>query len=328
MAESNTSATHNEDEFLLIGDKKRYTTKPILHPDIWEMYKLQEKSIWRASEIKLADDYAIWNSLDNNSRKFIKYVLAFFAASDVPVSDNISQRFINDVNVLECKYFYDLQKMMENVHSETYSLLLEGYVPDVKEREFLLNSIDNIPCISRKIKWIEKWLSSDERFAVRLFAFAIIEGVFFSGSFCAIYWLNQDRPLPGLGHANDFIARDEGLHTEFASLLYVKYIKNKLTNEEIHKIINEAVEIETEFITEALPCSLIGMKAESMITYIKHVANRLLLQLGHAPIYENVNQPFAFMDRIALKNKNNFFELEVSEYQKHSELDEDAFTDI
>lgn len=325
---NNSMSSNSEVEFLLVGDKKRYTTKPILHNDIWQMYKLQENSMWRANEIKLADDYKLWDKLDSDSKKFIKYVLAFFAASDVPVSDNISQRFINDVNVLECKYFYDLQKMMENVHSETYSLLLECYVPDVKERDFLLNSIENIPCIARKIKWIEKWLSSDERFAVRLFAFAIIEGVFFSGSFCAIYWLNQDKPLPGLAVANDFIARDEGLHTEFASLLYVKYIKNKLTEEEIRNIITEAVEIETEFITEALPCSLIGMKAESMITYIKHVANRLLLQLGHAAIYENVSQPFPFMDRIALKNKNNFFELEVSEYQKHSELDEDAFADI
>ncbi len=323
-----SNSQNQKEEILLKGDNERFTIKPILYPDIWKLYKIQENSIWRAEEIKLSDDYKIWDNLDNNSQRFIKYVLAFFAASDVPVSNNISQRFINEINILECKYFYDLQKMMENVHSETYSLLLECYVKDTKEQEYLINSIENIPCIAKKIKWIEKWFNSNERFAVRLVAFAIIEGVFFSGSFCAIYWLNQDRPLPGLATANDFIARDEGLHTVFASLLYNKYVVNKLTNEEIFNIITEAVEIESEFITEALPCALIGMKAESMIKYIKYVANRLLEQLGHSPIYEGIVQPFPFMDRIALKNKNNFFELELTEYQKHSNDDDDPFADI
>ena len=300
----------------LIKSKNRFVIFPIQCPELWEMAETHIKTFWTTSEIDLTIDLKDWIKLNINEQKFIKHVLAFFAASDGIVMENLALRFFTDVELPEARTFYSMQILIESIHSITYSQLIETYILDSNEKNMLFNAISTIPTIKKKGEWAAKWINSDERFAVRLVAFAIVEGVFFSGSFCCIYWLNESGRMPGLCKSNEFIARDEGLHTDFACLLYKKYIVNKLSDQELYNIVSEAVDIETEFITDALPCDLLGMNSNLMKTYIKFVANRIVLQLGHVEIYPNIHQPFGFMDRICLENKTNFFESRVSEYQK------------
>ena len=254
--------------------------------------------------------------LNNNEKHFIKNVLAFFAASDGIIMENLGARFIKDIQIPEARCFYSMQMLAESIHSIMYSQLIDTYITDASEKNNLFNAIHTIPSVKKKGEWACKWISSNDNFATRLIAFAAVEGIFFSGSFCCIYWLNESGRMPGLCKSNDFIARDEGMHTDFAILLYSKYIQNKLSDSDVYKIITEAVDIEIEFITESLPCNLLGMNSELMIQYIRFVANRLVLQLGHKPVFPNIKQPFGFMDRICLENKTNFFESRVTEYQK------------
>lgn len=318
------------EEPILQDDNKRWTIEPIVYPDIWKFYKLHESMIWHASEVKLHKDLPDWRALDDDERHFIKMVLAFFASSDVIVGDNLVERFIKEVKILEARTFYGCQLFMENIHSEVYSNMIVTYITDAAERNILLNAIKTVPCVTKKTNWARKWINDKSPFAMRLLAFAIVEGVLFSGSFCAIYWLNERCIMPGLADGNNFIARDEGLHTDFACHLYNKHIVNKLTEPEFKAIMTEAVAVEIEFITEALPCRLIGMNSELMIKYIKYVANRLTDQLGHVRIYDEVNEcPFQFMTRIALKNKSNFFESDPTEYQKDvSKEHDDPYADL
>lgn len=306
-------------EFLLTENKNRFVTFPIKHHDMWEMYEKHKNAIWFENEIDLTPDLKDWLELSDDERYFIKHILAFFAASDGIVMENIGNRFFNEIQVTEARSFYSIQLFMENIHSITYSQLIDTFITDNNEKEKLLNAIETIPAVSRKAKWAQKWINSNDSFAERLVAFAAVEGIFFSGSFCCIFWIREKGKMPGLCVSNDFIARDEGMHTDFACLLYNKYINNKLSNERIHEIFSEAVDIESEFITESLPCRLLGMNADSMKTYIKFVANRLLSQLGHSELYDNCKQPFGFMDRICLENKTNFFEHRTTEYQKDDE---------
>lgn len=305
----------NEDEELLVESKNRYVIYPIQHDAIWKMYKLAVSSFWTAEEIDLGKDMDDWLKLSDNERYFIKHILAFFAGSDGIVNENLSSRFMNEVAIPEAKCFYGFQIAIENIHSETYSLLIDTYVKDQQEKHRLLNAINTIPCIKKKADWAFKWISSqNDSFAHRLVAFAAVEGIFFSGAFCAIFWLKERGLMPGLTFSNELISRDEGLHTEFAVLLYTM-LKNKLTQDEIHTIIKEAVEIENEFITESIPCHMLGMNADLMTQYIKYVADRLVVQLGYDRIY-NIQNPFDFMDRIGLNLKTNFFESRVGEYSK------------
>lgn len=327
---------------LLLQPDGRKTLIP-KYTDIWAAYKKHESAIWHAHEVKLNKDKEDWDGkLTEGERKFIKHVLAFFASSDLIVNENLASRFSKEVQLLEARTFYIFQMFMENVHSETYANLIETYITDASEKEFLLNAVVTIECVKKKAAWAQKWIESSECFAERLIAFAIVEGVFFSGSFCAIYWLQERGLMPGFAMANDFIARDEGMHTDFACLLYSKYVTGKVSQERVEAIFSQAVEIEIEFITEALPCRLIGMNSNEMSAYIKFVANRLMKQLGHKPMFmemkkrenssepELVKQPFAFMNRIALNNKSNFFERDPTEYQKvtHDSTEDDAFANI
>lgn len=307
---------NNYEVLLQDEEEERLTILPIKYHDIWKMYKDHESAIWHAHEVKLAGDLKDWEALTDNERHFIKHVLAFFASSDLIVVENLASRFTREIKILEVKIFYAFQIMIENIHSETYSNMIDTYVTDEKEKQRLFNAVKTIPCIKKKAEWARTWIYNNSSFPERLVAFAAVEGIFFSGSFCSIYWFNERGKMPGLAKGNDFIARDEGRHTDFACLLYNKYISNKLTQEQIEKIIGAAVDIEIEFITDALPCRLIGMNANLMKEYIKYVANRLLKQLGHQSMYQDVKQPFPFMDRIALNNKSNFFEDDPSEYSK------------
>ena len=311
----NNNENENIDEFLLSQDEHRLTIYPIRHHDIWQMYKIQQAAFWTAEEIDFSRDYNDWIKLTDNEKHFIKHVLAFFAASDGIVNLNLLERFSREVKVLEAQVAYTFQAAMENIHSEVYSLMIDTYIKDPKEKDTLLNAIKNIPCITEKAQWTMKWIESSESFATRLIAFIIVEGIFFSGSFCAIYWLKDRNLLPGLILSNEFIARDEGMHCDFACLLYLKYINNKLNQEKIHQIFKEAIDIEVKFITESLPCNLIGMNSILMIQYIKFVADRLLKQINYQPIYKATN-PFQFMDTIGMESKSNFFENRVSQYQK------------
>lgn len=313
---SSTDTTFmNEDEELLVESKNRYVVYPIQYDSIWAMYKLALGSFWTAEEIDLGKDIDDWTKLSDNEKYFIKHILAFFAGSDGVVNENLSSRFMNEVMIPEAKCFYGFQIAMENIHSETYSLLIDTYIKDQEEKNHLLNAIYTIPCIKKKAEWALKWISNqNDSFAHRLVAFAAVEGIFFSGAFCAIFWLKERGVMPGLTFSNELISRDEGLHTEFAILLYTM-LKNKLTQETIHYIIKEAVEIENEFITESIPCHMLGMNATLMTQYIKYVADRLVVQLGYDKIY-NVTNPFDFMDRIGLNTKQNFFEGRVSEYSR------------
>lgn len=300
---------------------------PIKFPHIWDAYKKHVDVVWYPHEIDLSEDASDWKKLNPDEQYFIKRVLAFFASSDIIVARNLTERFGSDVKINEAKIFYNWQTTMENIHTETYSNLLDVYVTDIYERTMLFDAATKIPCIKAKADWAMRWIESQSNFAKRLVAFAAVEGIFFSGSFCAIYWIAQKRILKGLCKSNDFIARDEALHVDFACLLY-SMIGAKLTQEEMQEIIVEAVNLEIEFITDALPCKLLGMNSEQMIEYIKFVANRLAVQLGYRVIYENVTQPFAFMPNIALDEKTNFFENRVHSYTSNaSESTRDSIND-
>ena len=303
-------------EPLLQENPNRFTVFPIKHQDIWDEYKKQESVFWTAEELDLSQDRTDWATLNSQEKHFIKYVLAFFAGSDGIVLENLGQRFMVEVQYPEARLAYGFQMMMEGIHSEVYSLLIDTYIDDTKEKDTLFRAIETIPCVSKKAEWALKWINDDvSNFPYRLLAFAAVEGIFFSGSFCAIYWIKQRGIMPGLTTSNEFIARDEGLHTDFAVLLYKNHVKNKLSDERVHALIGEAVEIEKEFITQALPCSMIGMNKELMSQYIEFVADRLLAQLGHSKMYGTAN-PFDFMERISLEGKDNFFEKRVSNYVK------------
>jgi ribonucleoside-diphosphate reductase beta chain len=303
-------------EPLLQDNEDRFVIFPIRHPDIWERYKQHMAVFWTAEEIDLSKDMKDWSEkLNDNERYFIKNILGFFAGSDGIVMENLATRFMREVKWAEAKFFYTCQNIMEAIHSETYSLLIDTYIQDKEEKANTLRAIQTIPCVKKKAEWALQWIDSkDADFATRLLAFAAVEGIFFSGAFCAIFWLKQRGVMPGLTVSNEFIARDEGLHTDFACLLYSK-ILNKLPKQKAHKIIRDAVKIEKQFITKSLPCDLIGMNATLMSQYIEFVADRLLLQLGYPKAYKAAN-PFAFMERISLENKDNFFEKRVSTYAK------------
>lgn len=279
------------------------------------MYKQAEASFWTAEEIDLASDLTDWaNKLNDNERHFVKHVLAFFAASDGIVNENLAVNFLNEVQSPEARCFYGFQVMMENIHSETYSLLIDTYIKDPIEKDKLFHAIDTVPCVGKKAIWALKWISNGS-FAERLIAFAAVEGIFFSGSFCSIFWLKKRGLMPGLSFSNELISRDEGLHCDFACLLYTQYIKNKMPSEQVIKIITDAVSIEKEFVSDAIPVKLIGMNADLMCQYIEFVADRLLVALG-CPKFYNAANPFDFMEMISLQGKTNFFEKRVAEYQK------------
>lgn len=303
-----------KDEPLLIDDPNRFVLFPIKHDDIWQFYKKAEASFWTAEEIDLQQDLVHWKTMTDGERHFISHVLAFFAASDGIVNENLAQNFLGEVQYAEAKCFYGFQVMMENIHSETYSLLIDTYIQDPVEKDRLLRAIDTIDCVKKKADWALKWIDSDN-FVDRLIAFAAVEGIFFSGSFCSIFWLKKRGLMPGLSFSNELISRDEGLHCDFACMLYSDHVKNKLTQERIYEIIVGAVEIEKEFVTDALPVSLIGMNAELMCQYIEFVADRLLVSLGCQKYFKSTN-PFDFMELISLQGKTNFFEKRVAEYQK------------
>jgi ribonucleoside-diphosphate reductase subunit M2 len=311
-------------EPLLIPDDNRFVMFPIKYPDIWDMYKKQVDCFWRAEEIDLTKDFSQWETLTADERYFVSMILAFFAASDGIVLENLASRFMNEIQVSEARAFYGFQIAMENIHSETYSLLIETYIKDKVEKNRLFNAIEHFPCIKKKSDWAQKWIHDNRSsFATRLVAFACVEGIFFSGAFCSIFWLKKRGLMPGLTFSNELISRDEALHCEFAVLLYSKMVK-KLDKSRIHEIIKEAVEIETEFICDALPCRLIGMNSELMTQYIQFVADRLCLQLGYKKIY-NVSNSFAYMDLISLQSKTNFFEKKVDAYALANKDTTDAF---
>jgi ribonucleoside-diphosphate reductase subunit M2 len=300
-------------EPLLAPDDNRFVMFPIKHQDIWEMYKKQVDCFWRPEEMDLTKDFSDWESLRRDEKYYISMILAFFAASDGIVLENLASRFMNDVQLSEARAFYGFQIAMENIHSHTYSLLIETYIKDKTEKDKLFNAIENFPCIKKKSVWAQKWIHDNRSsFATRLVAFACVECIFFSGAFCSIYWLKKRGLMPGLTFSNELISRDEALHCEFAVLLYSKLVK-KIDKARIHEIIKEAVEIETEFICEALPCRLIGMNSEMMTQYIQYVADRLCVQLGYKKIY-NVKNCFEWMELISLESKVNFFEKRTDAY--------------
>ena len=301
-------------EPLLAEDKGRFVLFPIKHWDIWEFYKTHEASFWTAEEIDLSQDTKDWAGLNANERHFISHILAFFAASDGIVNENLAVNFLSEVQYAEAKCFYGFQIMMENIHSETYSLLIDTYIKDSAEKDRLLNAIETIPCVRKKADWALRWIENGS-FTERLIAFAAVEGIFFSGSFCSIFWLKKRGLMPGLTFSNELISRDEGLHRDFACLLYTDHILHKLDQEQVYKIIKDAVAIEQEFVTDALPVSLIGMNAALMSQYIEFVADHLLTSLNLQKVY-NVTNPFDFMDMISLQGKTNFFEKRVGEYQR------------
>lgn len=305
-----------KDEPLLVENKRRFVLFPIKYHEIWQAYKRAEASFWTAEEIDLSKDIHDWNNrMNENERFFISRVIAFFAASDGIVNENLVENFSAEVQIPEAKCFYGFQIMMENIHSETYSLLIDTYIKDPKESDFLFNAIETIPQIKEKAEWAIRWIQDSESiFAERLVAFAAIEGIFFSGSFAAIFWLKKKGLMPGLTFSNELICRDEGLHTDFACLLFA-HLKNKPEHSIIEKIITEAVEIEKRYFIDALPVSLLGMNADLMNQYVEFVADRLLVAFGN-PKFFNVTNPFDFMENISLAGKTNFFEKRVSDYQK------------
>ncbi len=304
---------HNEP--ILESNNSRFVLFPIQHDDIWAFYKKAEASFWTAEEIDLSPDLIDWeHKLNDNERHFVKHILAFFAASDGIVNENLAEHFLSEVQYTEAKFFYGFQIAIENIHSETYSLLIDTYIKDSADKSHLFNAIDTLDCVRRKAEWALRWIDKGS-FAERLVAFAAVEGIFFSGSFCSIYWLKKRGLMPGLSFSNELISRDEGLHCDFACLLYTKHLVNKLPKEQVKEIIMDAVVIEKEFITDALPVKLIGMNSDLMAQYIEFVADRLLLELGNEKVY-NVSNPFDFMDMISIQGKTNFFEKRVGEYQK------------
>jgi ribonucleoside-diphosphate reductase beta chain len=302
-------------EPILQENKNRFVIFPIKHHDIWEWYKKSEASFWTAEEIDLHQDLNDWNNkLNDDEKYFIKHILAFFAASDGIVNENLAENFVNEVQYAEAKFFYGFQIMMENIHSETYSLLIDTYVKDEKEKDQLFHAIEFFPAIMKKAQWALKWIKSDS-FAERLIAFAAVEGIFFSGAFCSIFWLKKRGLMPGLTFSNELISRDEGVHCDFAVHLHNHHLVNKVSKKRITEIITDALAIEREFITESLPASLIGMNAKLMTEYLEFVADRLLVELNCNKVYNSSN-PFDFMDMISLQGKTNFFEKRVAEYQK------------
>jgi ribonucleoside-diphosphate reductase beta chain len=309
-------------EPILQENKDRFVIFPIQHHDLWEWYKKSEASMWTAEEIDLHQDITDWTGkLTDDERYFIKHVLAFFAASDGIVNENLAENFVNEVQYSEAKFFYGFQIMMENIHSETYSLLIDTYVKDEKEKAMLFNAIETFPAIKKKADWALKWIESPS-FAERLIAFAAVEGIFFSGSFCSIFWLKKRGLMPGLTFSNELISRDEGMHCDFAVHLHEHHLINKVPKERIKEILVDALNIEREFITESLPVSLIGMNSKLMSQYLEFVTDGLLQDLGCEKVYNTAN-PFDFMDMISLQGKTNFFEKRVSEYQKAGVLNKE-----
>jgi ribonucleoside-diphosphate reductase beta chain len=300
-------------EPILQENPNRFVLFPIQHDDIWQMYKKAEASFWTAEEIDLGQDLKDWENLNDGERHFISHVLAFFAASDGIVNENLAINFMQEVQIPEARCFYGFQIMMENIHSETYSLLIDTYIKKQSEKDYLFNALETVPCVKKKGEWALRWINS-EKFVERLIAFAAVEGIFFSGSFCSIFWLKKRGLMPGLTFSNELISRDEGLHCDFACLLY-SMLENKLPESRVQEIIRDAVTIEQEFVTDALPVDLIGMNAKLMSQYIEFVADRLLVALGCSKIYNAAN-PFDFMEMISLQGKTNFFEKRVGEYQK------------
>ena len=304
-----------ENEYLLTKNNKRFVLFPIVHHDIYELYKKAESSFWTANEIDLSKDLNDWEKLSNDEQNFIKNIIGFFAGSDGIIMENLATRFMSEIQIPEARAFYSYQIFNESIHSETYSLLINTYIKDNEEKLRIFNSIENIPSVAKKALWAYKWIENiDVSFATRLVAFAIVEGIFFSGSFCAIYWIKKRGLMPGLTFSNELISKDEGMHTDHAVLLYSK-IQKKLEESVVHQIFSEAVVIEKEFITESIPCAMIGMNADLMKQYIEFVSDRLLVQLGYNRLW-NTENPFSWMELISLRPKSNFFELKVGEYQK------------
>lgn len=308
---------NQENEVLLRENTDRFVILPINYPRIWEMYKKHEASFWTAEEIDLSDDLKHWENLNSGEKHFISHILAFFAASDGIVNENLAVNFMSEVQLPEARCFYGFQIMMENIHSETYALLIDTYIKDAAEKDRLFHAIDTVPAVQKKAEWALKWINNGS-FAQRLVAFAAVEGIFFSGSFCSIFWLKKRGLMPGLTFSNELISRDEGMHCEFACLLY-SMLSQKLSKVEATKIITDAVEIEKEFVTDALPVNLIGMNAKLMSQYIEFVADRWLTELGYDRVY-NASNPFDFMEMISLQGKTNFFEKRVGDYQKSGVL--------
>jgi ribonucleotide reductase beta subunit family protein with ferritin-like domain len=303
---------NNNYETLLSEEEKRYVIFPIKHEPYWNMYKKAMANFWTAEELDLTKDLKDYNNLSNDEKHFLNSILAFFAASDGIVNENLVERFCNEVQILEAKFFYGFQIAIENIHSETYSLLIDTYIKDLVLKDKLLNAIETIPSVNKKAEWALKWISDTSNFNKRVIAFACVEGIFFSGAFCSIFWLKKRGIMPGLCHSNELISRDEGLHTEFAILMHHS-LQNKCSDSDILEIVQEAVSIEKEFITESLPCKLIGMNNDLMKQYIEYIADRLLLMLGLKKIY-NAQNPFDWMEAISIQGKTNFFEKRVGEY--------------
>jgi len=312
--ENKMTQVNQPTEKILAESNERFVLFPIEHDEIWKMYKQHVACFWTAEEVDLQQDLVDWKKLNENEQHFIKHVLAFFAASDGIVNENLVINFMQDVTIPEARCYYGFQIAIENIHAEMYSLLIDTYIKDNTEKDYLFNAMENLDCVKKKAEWALSWIDDAPSFAHRLIAFAAVEGIFFSGSFCSIFWLKQRGLMPGLATSNEFISRDEGMHCDFACLLY-GMLENKLTEQEIHKIIGDAVDCEKEFVTDALPVSLIGMNAVLMTQYIEFVADRLIVQLGYNKIY-NATNPFPWMEMISVEGKTNFFEKRVSEYQK------------
>jgi ribonucleoside-diphosphate reductase beta chain len=307
-------AKENNEEMLL-EKNDRLAIFPIQHDDMWDMYKKSVSAFWTPEELDLSKDIDDFNKLTENEKTFIKHILAFFSSSDTIVNINLGERFLNDVQVLEAKFFYAFQMAIENIHSETYSLLIDTYFKDPVEKQQAFNAVNHMPCIKKKADWCFKWIEDENApFSQRLLAFALVEGVFFSGAFCSIFWLKERGLMQGLSFSNELISRDEGMHVEFAVLLYSK-LENKLSQASVHRIFKEAVEVEKVFINDSIPCSMLGMNADLMCLYIEFVADRLLTQLNYEKIWNSAN-PFPFMERISIESKSNFFESRVSQYSK------------
>jgi ribonucleoside-diphosphate reductase beta chain len=307
-------AKENNEEMLL-KKNDRLAIFPIQHDDMWDMYKKSVSAFWTPEELDLSKDIDDFNKLTENEKTFIKHILAFFSSSDTIVNINLGERFLNDVQVLEAKFFYAFQMAIENIHSETYSLLIDTYFKDPVEKQQAFNAVNHMPCIKKKADWCFKWIEDENApFSQRLLAFALVEGVFFSGAFCSIFWLKERGLMQGLSFSNELISRDEGMHVEFAVLLYSK-LENKLSQATVHRIFKEAVEVEKVFINDSIPCSMLGMNADLMCLYIEFVADRLLTQLNYEKIWNSAN-PFPFMERISIESKSNFFESRVSQYSK------------
>ncbi|KAM9308055.1 ribonucleoside-diphosphate reductase subunit M2 B [Gastrophryne carolinensis] len=323
-----SNGNSDEDEPLLKKNPRRFVIFPIQYPDIWKMYKKAQASFWTAEEVDLSKDLTHWEMLKPDEKYFISHILAFFAASDGIVNENLVERFSQEVQVPEARCFYGFQIQIENVHSEMYSLLIETYIKDPQRRNFLFNAIETMPCVRKKAEWALRWISDRKAtFGERVVAFAAVEGIFFSGSFAAIFWLKKRGLMPGLTFSNELISRDEGLHCDFACLMF-QYLVNKPTQQRVTEIIASAVKIEQEFLTEALPVDLIGINCKLMKTYIEFVADRLLVELGFSKVFQAEN-PFDFMENISLEGKTNFFEKRVSEYQRFavmSHTEDNVFT--